>query len=66
MELNTVTLCMFLIVFFSVVFFDSLDFHVGRNQIIKFVNFTKSIYVTVLTSKGSVTYFVVLLLDVKV
>ena len=66
MELNTVTLCMLLIVYFSDVFFDSLDFHVGGNQIIKFVNFTKSIYVTVLTSKESVTYFVVLLLDVKV
>ena len=58
---------MFLTAFLSHFFFDFLDFHCGRKKLIKHGNSlpdkTKSIYATVLSSRGSITYFVALLLD---
>ena len=55
---------MFLTVFLSDLFFDFLEFFVGWKKMIKLGNFTtKSIYVAVLSSRGSITYFKALLLD---
>ena len=58
---------MFLTVFLSDFFFDFLDFYVGWKKSLSVVisppDKTKSIYVTVLSSRGSITYFVALLLN---
>ena len=57
---------MFVTVFLKDFFVDLLDFYVGRkkklNLVISPPDKTKSIYVTVLSSQGSITYFDALLL----
>ena len=57
---------MFVTVFLKDFFVDLLDFYAGRkkklNLVISPPDKTKSIYVTVLSSQGSITYFDALLL----